>query len=252
MKRVLRFDGRDWNQIRPMGAKIGIIPNANGSALFRFGDTIAVAAVYGPRAIPKIFGDHDRGILRVRYNMLTFSVPDRKKPGPSRREIELSEVIKRALEPVLFLEEFPSTVIDVYVDIIQADAGTRTAGINAASLALADAGIPMKDLVVAVAVGKIGERVVIDLTKEEEDYDSEKIKEDSEKSKYVEYYGEGRATDIPVAMIPITREFTVVQMDGEIDRRDLQRALKLALENAYDIRRILEKAIVEKYKEVEI
>lgn len=249
MKKILRFDGRDWNQIRPMEAKVGVIPNANGSAMFRFGDTIAIAAVYGPK---KAFGEHDKGILRARYNMLTFSVPDRKKPGPSRREIELSEVIKRALEPALFLEEFPGTVIDVYVDIIQADAGTRTAGINAASLALADAGIPMKDLVVAVAVGKVGERIVIDLTKEEEDYDSEKIKEDPEMSKYIEYYGEGRATDIPVAMIPITKEFTVIQIDGEIEKRDLRRALNLALEKSHDIRKVLEKAIVEKYREVEI
>jgi exosome complex component RRP41 len=249
---VKRFDGRDYDQIRRMDAKVGVIPNANGSAMFKFGDTYAIAAVYGPRAIPKSIGNHDRAILRVRYNMVTFSVPERKKPSPSRREIELSEVIKRALEPALFLEEFPGTVIDVYVDILQADAGTRTAGINAASLALADAGILMKDLVVSVAVGKVGERVVIDLTKEEEDYDSEKIKENPELKEFYEFYGDGRATDIPVAMIPLTREFTSIQMDGEIDKKSLKEALSLALSKARDIRSVLEKAIIEKYKEVEL
>jgi len=247
---VKRFDGREWDEIRKMEAKVGIIPNANGSAMFKFGDTYAIAAVYGPK-LAKVPTKYDKAILRVRYNMLTFSVPERKKPAPSRREIELSEVIKRALEPAIFLEEFPGTIIDVYVDIINADAGTRTAGINAASLALADAGIPMKDLVVAVAVGKVGERIVIDLTKEEEDYDSEKLK-GTEKEKYIEYYGEGKATDIPVAIIPLTKEFTLIQLDGEIDKEDLEKALKLAQEKSIEIRNVLEKAIKEKYKETKL
>jgi len=245
-----RFDGRDYDQIRKMEAKVGIIPNANGSAIFKFGNTYALAAVYGPRAIPKSLGEYDKAVLRVRYNMLTFSVPNRKRPNPSRREVELSEVIKRSLEPALFLEEFPGAVVDIYIDILQADAGTRTAGINAASLALADAGILMKDLVVSVAVGKIGERVVIDLTKEEEDYDSEVIKQDPNLKEFYEYYGEGRATDIPVAMIPLTKEFTSIQMDGEISKKELKEALSLAMSKAHEIRAVLEKAIIEKYKEV--
>ncbi len=248
----MRFDGRKDDEIRQMVAKVGIFENANGSAMFRFGDTWAVAYVYGPKFIPKHLGNPEGAILRVRYNMLTFSVPERKKPGPSRREMELSEIIKRALESVVLLEEFPYTEIDVYVEIPQADAGTRTAGINAAVLALADAGIPMKDLLVAVAVGKVGERIVIDLTKEEEDYDYEKLIQDPEKKKYAEYYGKGRATDIPVAIIPRKKEFAMVQLDGEISKEDLKKALNLALEKAPEIRKIMEKALVEKYREIEI
>lgn len=249
---VKRFDGRDWNQIRPIDAKIGVIPNATGSAIFKFGNTQAIAGVYGPRFFSKSLMEEGIALLRVRYNMLTFSVPDRKKPSPSRREIELSEVIKRALEPVLILDDFVGTIIDVYVDIINADAGTRTAAINAASLALANAGIPMKDLVVSVAVGKIGEKIVIDLTKEEEDYDSDKIKNDPKKKIYYEFYGEGGATDIPVAIIPLTKEFTLLQMDGDISKKDLIYALKLAQQKSVEIRSVLEKAIKEKYKKVEI
>ncbi len=246
MKNILRFDGRDYNQLREMEARIGILKNADGSGYFRFGNTEALAAVYIRPS--KMSIDYDKAFLRVRYDMLTFSVPERKKPGPGRREIELSEVIKRALEPALLLEELPGSIVDVYVEILNADAGTRTASINAASLALANAGIPMRDLVTAVAVGKVGEKIVVDLIKEEEDYDSEKLKEDPEKKNYINYYGEGRATDIPVAIIPSEKKFTLLQLDGEIYRRELREALSLALEKSLEIKDIMKRTILNKYK----
>ncbi len=246
--KILRFDGRDYDELRPMKAEVGVVPNADGSAIFGFGNTIAIAAVYGPRSVPKFIAEHDRAVLRVRYNMFTFSVPDRKKPSPGRREIELSEIIKRALEPMLFLEEFPGTVIDVYVEIMQANAGTRTAGINAAAMALADAGIFMRDLPVAVAAGKIGSKIVIDLTKEEEDYNSEALRQDPEKAKYIDFYGEGSATDIPIVVAPRTKDILVIQMDGDITRAELEKAINLAISKAPDIRRVMEEAIIRKYK----
>lgn len=249
---IKRFDGREWDEIRKIEASVGIFSNADGSASFKFGDTWAIAYVYGPRRIPKMLANPDRAILRVRYNMLSFSVPERKKPGPGRREIELSEIIKRAVEPVLLLDEFPETTIDVYVEIPMANAGTRTAGINAAILALADAGIPMIDLVSSVAVGKVGEKIVIDLTKEEEDYDSEKIKEDPEKAKYIEYYGNGKTTDIPVAIMPRKKEFTLIQLDGKISKDELKKALNLALSKIYEIYNLQKKALKKKYESIKL
>jgi exosome complex component RRP41 len=139
-KEFKRSDGRKNDELRPMTAKVGVVPNADGSAMFSFGDTIAIAAVYGPRQLhPQHMQNPARGILRVNYDLLSFSVSDRKRPGPARRSQEISKVIEWALMPVLNLTEFPNTVIDVQIYVIQADAGTRTAGINAASLALAHA-----------------------------------------------------------------------------------------------------------------
>ncbi|MEM5873090.1 MAG: exosome complex exonuclease Rrp41 [Candidatus Aenigmatarchaeota archaeon] len=241
-----RFDGREYNEIRKISIELNVVPNADGSAIFKFGNTWALAIVNGPKP-GKMSAGYEEGLLRVRYDMLTFSVPDRKKPGQGRREIELSEIIKRALKPAIFLDELHGSIIDVYIQILNANAGTRTAGINAASLALALAGIPMKDLVVAVAVGKVGEKVVIDLNKDEEDYDSEKLKNDPEKNKYIEYYGEGKATDIPVAILPIEKKFTMIQLDGEISDRDLKKALNLALEKSIEIREIMKKEIMKIY-----
>ena len=166
-----RVDGRKLNELRKMSAKVGVIPNADGSAMFAFGNTIAIAAVYGPRLLhPQHMQDPSTGILRVTYDLMSFSVNDRKKPGPSRRSQEISKMTEYALIPVLNLKEFPNTVIDVQIYIIQADAGTRTAGINAASMALAHAGIPMKNLICSVAIGKQDENIVVDLNKAEEEH----------------------------------------------------------------------------------
>ncbi|KKL44765.1 hypothetical protein LCGC14_2362390, partial [marine sediment metagenome] len=183
IKEIKRTDGRKFDEMRKMQAKIGVVPNADGSAMFAFGDTIAIAAVYGPKKMhPQHLQNPETGVLRYNYNMMSFSVTDRIRPGPSRRSMEISKISEWALNPVLMIKQFPGTVIDAHVHILQANASTRCAGINAAALALAHAGIPMKGLVSSVSIGKLDKQLVVDLSKEEEDFKE----------------GEG-STDIPVS-----------------------------------------------------
>lgn len=209
-----RFDGRDFDELRPIRVEVGIIDNADGSALFAFGDTIAIAGVYGPRQLyPQHLQNPERALLRCYYDMLSFSVAERKKPGPSRRTIEISDVTTKALMPVLMLEKFQNCVIDVYIQIIQADASTRTAGINAASMALAHAGLPMRDLVVSLSCGKVGDKLVLDLTKEEEDYKENGVK---------------MATDIALAMFGKTKKISLLQLDGNINPKELLKVIDMA------------------------
>jgi len=132
--------------------------------------------------------------------------------------------------PVLELKQFPNAVVDVFVEIVQANAGTRCAGISAAALALAHAGIPMKDLVSAVSVGKVSGKVLIDLDKEEEDVDD--------------------ATDIPIAMTGRKQEITLLQLDGNLAKKDLMEAIKLAKQGCEKINKIQQKALKDAYKSV--
>ena len=195
-----RVDGRAFNETRKLRAEVGVVPRADGSALFAFGDSIAIAAVYGPRPFhPQHKQNPEKGVLRVNYDMLSFSVSERKKPGPSRRSNEISKVIEWALSPSLQLGSFPNTVVDVFITIIQANASTRCAAINAAAIALAHAGVPMTELVSAVAVGKIDKSIVVDLIKDEEDYEE----------------GEG-ASDIPMAFTSESQNVSLLQLDGKI------------------------------------
>ena len=161
-----RLDGRKADELRPIIAKVGIIPNADGSAMFGFGDTIAIAAVYGPKPLhPAHLQKPDRGIIRCEYNMLPFSVTERARPGPSRRSKEIGLVTGNALANVVDLKRFPGTVIDIQIMILQANASTRCSGINAAAMALAHAGIVMKEMVASVSIGKIDDKIVTDITR---------------------------------------------------------------------------------------
>ncbi len=234
----MRFDGRKDDELREIKIKIGVLRNVDGSAYFQIGKTKVIAGAFAPRILhPKHLQKQDRAIIRFQYDMLPFSVPERKKPGPTRRSIELSKIIREVLEGVVFVNEFPRSVIDVYVKVINADAGTRCAAINAACLALAQAGVPMIDLVAAVAVGKVGQRIVLDLCKKEEDY--------GELVPINEYYGEGKAADMPLAYCPLRKEFLLIQMDGEISSEDLEKMLALGKKGCLTIYEIMKKSLKE-------
>jgi len=226
-----RFDGRDAEETRKIEAKVGVVPRADGSALFTFGNTKAIAAVYGPKEMhPKHLENPQVGLLRCHYNMLSFSVDERKRPGIDRRSSEISFITTTALNPVLQLTNFPNTVIDIYIEILQADASTRCAGINAASMALAHAGIPMTDLVASVSVGKVGDSIVVDLTKEEEDFEED---------------GEKKATDIPIAMLLKCGKISLLQTDGKIPPDDLKKAIDIACKACIKIGEAQKKALKE-------
>ncbi len=204
-----RKDGRKPGDLRPVEIKAGVIEQADGSAMVRMGRTIAMAAVYGPREMhPRRMQKSDRAFLKTIYRMAPFSTTDRCRPGRSRRSQEISMVTREALEPAIFLEEFPKTGIYLFIEIIQADAGTRTAGINAASVALADAGIPMRDLVTAVAAGKVDNEYFLDLEYKEE---------------------EETAADLPIAYMPRSKKVTLLQMDGDLSVKDVKAVMQMAI-----------------------
>jgi exosome complex component RRP41 len=207
-----------------------VIKNADGSAYFKIGNTVAYAAVYGPRELhPKFMQDPSTGILRCNYNMMPFAgMGNRVKPGQNRRAKEISMVTEKALLPVVDLKEFPNAVVDVFIELPQTDAGSRCAGICAASIALADAGIPMKDLVSAVSVGTVDGTIIVDLDYMEEAYDAS-------------------VADIPIAYIPSTDELSLLQMDGEITKDTLLEALELGKQACGEIIEIQKKALKEKY-----
>lgn len=226
-----RSDGRAMDELRPISAKAGVIPNADGSAFFQIGDTEAYAAVYGPRALhPRFLQDPTKGVLRCSYNMLPFSGHgERVRPGQNRRAKEISLVTQKALEPVLDLKDYPNAVVDVFIELPQTDAGSRCAGITAAAIALADAGLQMKDMVSSVAVGKVEDKIIADLRYDEEAYD-------------------GPVADIPVAILPNSGKVSLLQLDGlGIKREDVKAALELAKKVCKQIYEVQKQALKERY-----
>lgn len=223
----IRCDGRKIDQIRNVSIKVGVLKNADGSAYIEFGKNKILAGVFGPRDVhPKHMADQDSGILRCRYHMSPFSVTERKNPAPSRREIEISKVIKEALQPAVILKDFPRTVVDVFIEVLQADGGSRCAALDAASVALVDAGIPMRDIVAACAAGKVADKIVLDVNDEEDK--------------------EGQA-DMPVAYMPNLGKITLMQLDGILTPDEYKRCLETAIGGCKQIYEIQKKALMDKY-----
>lgn len=226
-----RLDGRDVDEPRPFSCEVGVIKNAQGSAVVRHGGNLIYAAVYGPREVhPRHLAKPDRGILRVYYRMATFSVHDRKSPAPNRRDNEISKVIREAIEPVLFLEAYPDSQIEVFIQIMAADGGTRCASTTAASLALADAGIPMRSMIVGIAAGKAQDKVILDLGDKED-----KV---------------GQA-DIPAVVVMKDKTISLLQFDGEMSIEEMKLAFKYILKGAEVIYQKQLEALKGKYEKIQ-
>jgi exosome complex component RRP41 len=226
-KNGIRADGRKLDELRPIKIEAGVIRNADGSAYIEQGKNKILAGVYGPKEVhPKHLTLLDRALLRCRYHMAPFSVDERKSPAPSRREQELSKVITWAIEPSIFLDHFPRTSIDVFIEVLQANGGTRCAGITAASVALADAGIPMRDLVAACAAGKVEGHLVLDLMDVEDKM--------------------GEA-DLPLALMPNLNAITLLQMDGGLTTDEFEQVVNLALTGCKQIHTLQKEALKARY-----
>lgn len=223
----IRCDGRRVDEPRRIMIKAGGLKNADGSAYIEFGDNKIIAGVFGPRDVhPKHMSDTDTGILRVRYHMEPFSVTERKNPAPSRREIEISKVIKEALEPAVMLEKFPRTAVDVFIEVIQADGGTRCAALSAASVALADAGIPMRDMVAACAAGKVADTVILDVNNEED---------------------QAGQADMPIGYMPNMEKITLLQLDGVLSPDEYKKCVETGINGCKLVYDLQKKALRDKY-----
>jgi len=208
-----RLDGRELNELRPISIEARVLNDADGSALVIWGKNKILAGVFGPReCIPRHDESPYRAVLRCRYNMAPFcSLEEHGRSGPSRRSQELSKVITECFENVVIAESYPKSAIDVYIDVLQSDGGTRCAAATAVAVALADAGIPMKDMVAAVAVGKVDGKLALDLSKEEDNW------------------GE---SDNPIGIASRNGEILLYQMDGLLTREEIEQAMQMASEGA--------------------
>lgn len=225
-----RIDGRAKDELRPVKIVARVLNDADGSAYVEWGKNKVLAGVYGPsECIPRHDQSLYRAIVKCRYNMAPFSgLEEHGRSGPNRRSKELSKVIKEAFENVIISENFPKTQIEIFVEVLQSDGGTRCAALTAAAVALADAGIPMKDLINAVAVCKIDSQMAVDPGKEEDNF------------------GE---SDMPIAFSPRTGELLLFQMDGLLTKDELAEGVKLARQASDRIREMQVEAIKKVYQE---
>ncbi len=227
-----RLDGRALNELRPIRIESSILKNAAGSAYLEWGNNKVLAAVYGPKeALPKHMADPAKAIIKCKYSMAPFSsVGEHGRSGPNRRATEISKVTREAFENVVMLSDFPGSEIDIFIEILQSDGGTRAAGITAAAVALASAGIHMKDLIYAVSFGKTGDDLIIDMNMLEDNYSD---------------------CDMPMAISPRNGEVVLLQMDGSLTKEQMKKGMAMVLEAGKTITKIQKEALQMTYKKTE-
>jgi exosome complex component RRP41 len=215
----LRHDGRRPLEHRKMVCRIGGFAG-DGSALFTLGNTHVAASVFGPRE--QRGSRAERAAVVVEVHVAAFASQERKAPSrKDKRSVETAVLVRQAFEAVVETERFPRSEIRIVLNVLGADGGMRVACLNAASLALAHAGVPMRDLVAACAVGRVGETMLMDPT----------LKEDA------------AGAVLPVAILPASGRIVMCQMDSKLPQSDFAPLLSLALEGAMHVSQVLRAAL---------
>src|SRR3989441_425532 len=162
VERGISVDGRKVNEVRPITIEMAYLPRAHGSTIFTRGETQAlVSATLGTKSdeqkIETLEGETWRHFM-LHYNFPSFSVGEvRRFGGPSRRDIGHGALAERAVEAVLpAKEDFPYT-IRIVSDILESNGSSSMATVCGASLALMDAGVPIKTHVAGIAMGLVKE-----------------------------------------------------------------------------------------------
>ncbi|CAM6103429.1 unnamed protein product [Calypogeia fissa] len=227
----LRLDGRRPLELRQLNAEMGVVDKADGSAMFEMGNTKAIAVVYGPREVKNRSQQlHDQALVRCEYSMAAFSTGERRKrPKGDRRATELSLVIRQTMEAAILTHLMPRSQIDIFVHVLQADGGTRACCINAATLALADAGIPMQDLVASCAAGYLNVTPILDLN-------------------YLEDSGGG--PDLTVALFPKLDKISLLQMDSKLPMDVFEKVMNLASEGAKAVADFIREKLMDNTKQL--
>lgn len=222
----LRIDGRRPGEIRRIRCNMGLFGHVDGSAYLEQGGTKVFAVVYGPREV-KFRRDqlHDRALINCDFSVAPFSTGERKvRRATDSKSVENGLAIKRTFEAAILTNLYPRTQIDIFIQIVQADGGTLSAAINAANLALIDAGVAMKDFVVACSAGFLGQTALTDLN-------------------YVEESAKGPV--IPIALFPASDGVSMLQMSSKMPLELLEEVMGQAVAGCHQLHAVLQNEVKE-------
>uniref|UniRef100_A0A8C4R041 Exosome complex component RRP41 n=1 Tax=Eptatretus burgeri TaxID=7764 RepID=A0A8C4R041_EPTBU len=226
-----RVDGRRASELRRVQCRLGVLGQADGSALLQLGNTRALAVVSGPHEIrgSKSKALHDRAVVNCQYSMATFSTAERKRrPHGDRKSIEMSLHLRQTFETAILTQLFPRSQIDIFVQILKSDGGNYCVCVNAATMALVDAGIPLQDYVCACSVGFVDETPLVDVC-------------------YAEEAAGGPV--MAVALLPRSEQVAFLSLDSRLHEDHLSGVMKAATVACRDLHAVLSRIVKETLQE---
>ncbi|XP_002736568.1 exosome complex component RRP41-like [Saccoglossus kowalevskii] len=227
-----RADGRRPHELRKIRCRMGVFRQADGSAYIEQGNTKVLATVYGPHEITggRSKALHDKVLLNCQYSMATFSTGERKtRPKGDRRSQEMSMNLRRTFQAAILTHLYPRSQIDIYVQVLQSDGGNYCACVNAATLAVIDAGIPMRDYVCACTSSLLEDTPVVDISYLEESVGS---------------------PEMVVALLPKSEQIVLFQQNSRLHVDNLEKVLDMGIKGCTDVYGILDQSVREHVTEV--
>eukprot|EP00906_Rhabdomonas_costata_P008908 RCo012642 len=226
----LRVDGRRPGEIRCLKVQLGLFDMADGSCYYEQGNTKVLAAVYGPRQVASRMTRPSATLvstasaaLVVHYTEATFSTGGwRKQQRNDRKAAEAGQAIRKAFEAVVMTHLYPNSQIEIFLQLLQNDWSTFPACINATTLALVDAGIPMRDYLVASTAGFIDGTALVDLCQIE---------------------SEAGGPELPVAICARTQSVALLHMDSKIGLTLFDQVFDAALQGCNLIFKVVDAAV---------
>lgn len=220
----LRQDGRRPPEIRKLTAEIGQFAKADGSAFLQQGNTKVIATVYGPReAKQRSKAEHDRCFVKCEYTVAGFATSERKRFAKGdRRSKENGLLVEQTFQEAVLCHLYPRSQISIFIQVLMDDGGALAVGINAATLALINAGIAMKDFVCACTVGYVEEHTLVDVN-------------------YMERSTGG--VSMTVAVYPNSRKVALLQMESRLPMDKFEDVLSLGTEGCILVYEVLKKKL---------
>eukprot|EP01132_Coremiostelium_polycephalum_P008245 gene8245-10133_t len=222
---------RSDEQFRQIFMKTGIVTQASGSSYIEIENTKVICSVHGPRATPKtqLF---ETAQLNCEIKYTTFSsLVEKFDYLPSSKEKDLNLIISQSIKGSLRLEKYPKTVIDIYILVLNDDGDVLVASITAASMALADAGVEMYDMVASSsAVCTKDQSVLLDPNQEEESSPSIST------------------GNILVAKMPSLNEITQIIQTGELSYNNVLDGVNLCIDGCDKIYGIMKQSLIDSLK----
>ena len=224
----LRVDGRRATETRLMRCELGYTAQADGSAYFEQGNTKVIVNVSGPREATKRKVD-GAATLTCEFTAMPFATGEwRPQSNGDRTAAELAASVRRIFEPVVQLQLYPRSQIDVSIMLLQADGGVRSAVINATTLALVDAGVAMEDFVCACSAGSMQGSLLLDLNSQED----------------------SSAAELSVCFLPRTERVSFVQLESKFPLSALQEALNFAVQGCRHVFEFMQAQVEMKSQEI--
>ncbi|KAG5248251.1 3' exoribonuclease domain containing family protein [Salix suchowensis] len=217
----LRSGGRGFHQCRPAFFRTGAVNSAAGSAYAESGKTKVIVSVFGPKESKKAMMYSDTGRLNCNVTYTTFATTVR---GHGSENKEFSTMLHNALEGAIVLESFPKTTVDVFALVLESGGSDLPVVISCASLALADAGITMYDLVAGASVSCLGRNLIIDPISEEESFQD---------------------GSLMVTCMPSQYDVTQLTITGKWSTANLNEAMQLCLDACSKLAKIMRSCLKE-------